>query len=43
MELKVKLENAVQKKNLEKELAGSHEGLTEEVVPEQKVEPFCTR
>lgn len=34
MELKEKLENAVEKKNLEKESAGSDEGLAIEVVPE---------
>ncbi|XXG82946.1 hypothetical protein AAC387_Pa10g0817 [Persea americana] len=43
IELKEKLENAVEKKNVEKESAGSDEGLTKGVVPEQKTEPFRTR
>lgn len=43
MELKEKLENTLEKKNLERESAGSGEGLAKEVVLEQKVEPFCTR
>ena len=43
IELKEKLENAVEKKNAEKEFAGFDEGLTKRVVPKQKIEPLHTR
>ncbi|XXG47192.1 hypothetical protein AAC387_Pa02g1872 [Persea americana] len=43
IELKEKLENAVEKKIVEKGFTGSDKGLAKEVVPEQKTEPFRTR
>ncbi|XXG85942.1 hypothetical protein AAC387_Pa11g0937 [Persea americana] len=43
MELKEKLENAVEKNNVEKETAGSDEGLAKGVVSKQKMEAFHTR
>ncbi|XXG46878.1 hypothetical protein AAC387_Pa02g1607 [Persea americana] len=43
MELKEKLKNALEKRNVEKESARSDEGLAKGVVPEHKMEPFHTR
>ena len=43
MELKKKLKNALEKRNVEKESARSDEGLAKGVVPEHKMEPFHTR
>lgn len=42
-ELKEKLKNATEKKNLEKESVSSNEGLAKDVVLEQKEGPFYTR